>query len=268
MKTVLAVLAAGLIGGGAAIGAVALDLIPKPKTTVVATQAGPSELPSESAPKADDRHAEIEALRHQVEALEVRLAKNTDQDSDSAVAALQKEVDELKKARVVAPKPKAEGEVAVDVTAAPAVTAEFDTAVREVMTRVAEERAEERRLNQQAERLSELEAQKLQIAEYVPKLVEKQAATLGIAEAVIPDVSNALVAHAQFRAEIASDIRGQRIDGLEIDEAANKAKFEELHTNTVTSLSSYVDAATAEKLVNSLDKTARKQADDNKRGER
>jgi hypothetical protein len=268
MKTFLAVIAAGLIGGGSAIGAFALDLIPQPKTTVVTSQAGSGELPGESAPATGDRDEEIDALKHQIEALEVRLAKETGADNAATIAALQKEVDDLKRARVVAPKPTTEGEVAVDVTPAPAVTAEFDTAVREVMTRVAEERAEERRLNQQAERLSELEAQKLQIAEFVPNLVKNQAANLGIAESVIPDVSNALVAHAQLRAEIASEIRGLRIDDLEIDDEAYKAKNEELNQSTITALSAFVDVETAEKLVTSLDRAARNNRDNNNQGGR
>jgi hypothetical protein len=260
MKTFLAALAAGLIGGGAAIGVVALDVIPKAKPAVVA-RSNASELPEDSGETTPptDQEAEIAALKQQIDALEVRLEKAGD---SAEIDALRKEIAELKKAKPVGDKPVVDGEVVV-VTPAPAVTPEFDTAVREVMTRVAEERAEERRLNQQAERLSELEAQKAQIAEYVPNLVKNQAANLGIAETVVPDVSNALVAHAQLRAEITSEIRGLRIDNVEVDDEAYKAKYEELNQSTITALSTLVDAETAEKLVSSLERAGRRNAESN-----
>jgi hypothetical protein len=259
MKTLIAAIAAGLIGGGSAVGVVALDLIPQTRPTVVTSKADPADISTPEAAPQDDRDEQIDALKRQIEALEVRLAKPAE---DAEVAALRKEVDELKKAGITPAKPAAQGE-AVNVAPAPAVTPEFDSAVREVMTRVADERAEERRLNQQAERLSELEAQKQQIAEYVPNLVKNQAANFGIAEASIPDVSAALVGHAQMRAEIASEIRGLRIDGAEVDDEAYKAKFEELNQTTIAALSTYVDAETAEKLVNSLDRAGRRNADNN-----
>ncbi|MCB9934771.1 MAG: hypothetical protein H6840_03680 [Planctomycetes bacterium] len=260
MKTFLAVLAAGLIGGGAAIGAVILGLVPVPaQSSEVARTVGP--LAGETAapaPAAGTRDEEIAELKKQIAALEVRLDKPADASSSDELAALRKELDELKKARAVSPRSAAtEGEDVVEVTPAPAVTPEFDSAVREVMTRVAEERAEERRLEAQAERLQQLEQQKTQIAEFVPQLVKNQAANLGIAEASIPDVSNALVTHAQLRAELASEMRGLRIDGEEVDDEAYKLKFEELNQNTIAALSSYVDAETAEKLVNSIDRAGR-----------
>lgn len=271
MKTFLAALAAGIIGGGSALGVVALDVFPQQTPVRVTTACA---LPIEPAPATDSRDDEITSLKLQIAALEVRLDKPAPADNSATVAALEKEVASLKAGRTIAPSVASaspEGGETVEATSAPAVTPEFDSAVREVLTRVAAERAEERRLNQQAERLADLEEQKLSISEYVPKLVEKQAANLGIAEAVIPDVSTALVAHAQFRAEVASEIKGQRIDGLEVDETANKARFEELHASTVATLSGYVDAETAEKLVNSLDRAARNaKGDDNnqKRGDR
>ena len=52
-------------------------------------------------------------------------------------------------------------------------------------------------------------------------------------------------------------MRGLKIDGEEIDAEAYKQKFEELNQTTIAALTSYVDEATAEKLVNSLDKAAR-----------
>lgn len=264
MKTFLAVLMAGLIGGGAAIGAVALGFVPLPvQTPEVARTVGPLEDEAvELSPAAPNRDEEIAELQKQITALQVRLDKPVVSGSDEEVAALRKEVAELKQARTVAPTPATtDSEDAVELAPAQAVTPEFDSAVREVMTRVAEERAEERRLEAQAERLVQLEQQKTQIAEFVPQLVKNQAANLGIAEASIPDVSNALVAHSQLRAELASEMRGLRIDGEEVDDEVYKQKFDELNQNTIAALSSYVDAETAEKLVSSLDRAARNNRD-------
>ncbi|MCA8914533.1 MAG: hypothetical protein KDB90_03905 [Planctomycetes bacterium] len=259
MKIFLVALAAGLIGGGAAIGAVALNLVPVvPKANEVTAKSSTPELDdTQSAPSDRGYDQQITDLKHQVEALEVQLSKAKVPDNSDEVAELRKELDELKKAKKSATPKAIEGESEVDVAPAPAVTPEFDAAVREVIARAAEERAEDRRLQAQADRLSELEAQKTQIAEFVPKLVANQASNLGIAEAVVPDVSNALVTHAQFRAELASEMRGLKIDGEEIDAEAYKQKFEELNQTTIAALTSYVDEATAEKLVNSLDKAAR-----------
>lgn len=260
MKTILAVLAAGLLGGGAAIGAVMLGFIPLPvQKTEVARTVGPLEGdPEASSPVADTRDEEIAELKKQLAYLEVRIDKPTAASSSDEVAALRKEIEALKQARAIAQTPAAtDGEAAVEVAPAPAVTPEFDSAVRDVMTRVAEERAAERKLEAQAERLAQLEQQKTQIAEFVPQLVKNQAANLNIPEASIPDVSNVLVAHAQMRAELASEMRGLRIDGEEVDDEAYKLKFEELNKNTVAALSSYVDAETADKLVKSLDRAAR-----------
>ncbi len=260
MKTFLAILAAGLLGGGAAIGAVMLGFIPLPvQKTEVARTVGPLEGdPEASSPVADTRDEEIAELKMQLASLEVRIDKPAAASSSDEVAALRKEIEALKHARTIAPATAAtDGEAAVEVAPAPAVTPEFDSAVREVMTRVAEERAAERKLEAQAERLAQLEQQKTQIAEFVPQLVKNQAANLNIPEASIPDVSNVLVAHAQMRAELASEMRGLRIDGEEVDDEAYKLKFEELNQNTVAALSSYVDAETADKLVKSLDRAAR-----------
>ena len=260
MKTFLSVLVAGLLGGGAAVGAVMLGFVPLPaQKTEVARTVEPLEGELQaSAPAADTRDEEIAELKKQLAALEVRIDKPAAASSSDEVAALRKEIETLKHARTVAPTTAAtDGDAVVEVAPAPAVTPEFDSAVREVMTRVAEERAAERKLEAQAERLAQLEQQKTQIAEFVPQLVKNQAANLNIPEASIPDVSNVLVAHAQMRAELASEMRGLRIDGEEVDDEAYKLKFDELNQNTVAALSSYVDAETADKLVNSLDRAAR-----------
>lgn len=264
MKTFLAVLVAGLIGGGVAVGSVALGLVPMPEhTSEVPRTVSPLDgEPVSQAPNDTEREGEVAALKKQIASLEVRLDTPADTTTNAEVAALRKELEELKKARTVSPKPSAaEGEDALEVAPAPAVTAEFDSAVREVMTRMAEERAEERRLEAQAERLQQLEQQKTQIAEFVPQLVKNQAANLGIPEGSIADVSNALVTHAQLRAELASEMRGLRIDGQEVDAEDYKQKFEELNQTAITALSSYVDEATAEKLVNSIERAGRNNRD-------
>jgi len=266
MKTFLAALVAGLIGGGAAVGVVALDLLPRQAKPLAAAQPETASLEQNESAAPTNRDEEVEALKRQVEALEVRLAKPAATDNTAEIEALRAEIAQLKNARPAA----AVAGDSVDVPPTPAVTPEFDTAVRDVMNRVAEERAAERRLNAHAERLSELEAQKLQIAEYIPNLVKNQAANLGIPEASIAEVSNVLVLHAQTRAEIQSEIRGQRIDDAEVDDEAYKLKFEELNQSTITALSSQVDQATAEKILGSLERAARNNRDNNqgRRGQR
>lgn len=263
MKTFLAALAAGLIGGGAAVGVIALDLIPQAKTAETAKTAEPLALDeggSTSAPR--DYENEITELKHQIEALEVRLSKSSDGSSSSdEIAALKAEINELKKARSTATRSVEPGTDAVDVESAPAVTPEFDGAVREVLNRVQEENQEARRLERQAERLQRLEAQKAQIAEFIPNLVQNQAGNLGIDESVVPDVSNALVTHAQYRAEIASEMQGLRIDGQEVDTEAYQQKFEELNQTTVAALTTYVDQETAERLVSVIARGGRDNRD-------
>ena len=266
MKTFLAALAAGLIGGAAAVGVIALDLIPQTPTKEVAKATEPAALDNEgesSAPR--DYESEITALKHQIEALELRLEKTDAGISTSEsgkIAALEAEIEALKKSPTVVT--QLEGEEGVAVESAPAVTPEFDEAVREVLTRVQEENAEQRRLDRQAERLVQLEEQKTRIAEFIPTLVQNQAGNLGIDEVVVPDVSAALVTHAQYRAEIASEMQGLRIDGEEVDNEAYQQKFEELNQTTIAALSSYVDQATAEQLVNSIARAGRNNRDNNR----
>lgn len=264
MKTFLAALAAGLIGGGAAVGVIALDLIPQNKATETAKSAAPKLDEGESATAPRDYESEITELKHQIDALEIRLTKQGSGEATATseeVEALKGEIAALKDASKTAPRPDAEGEDVVDVEASPTVTNEFDSAVREVLTRVQEENAENRRLERQAERLQQLEERKTQIAEFIPNLVNNQAANLGIEESVVPDVSAALVTHAQYRAEIASEMQGLRIDDEEVDTEAYQQKFEELNQTTVAALTTYVDQETAERLVSTIARAGRNNRD-------
>ena len=70
-------------------------------------------------------------------------------------------------------------------------------------------------------------------------------------------MSAALVTHAQYRAEILSEIEGKRIDGEEIDREANQQKLEELNETTIAALSSYVDEETAKNLVGAIGRAGR-----------
>lgn len=265
MNTFLSILVAGLLGGATAIGIawVGFGSAPAQKIEMVRTVEPLDAEPEASARATNSRDEEIADLKRQLAVLEVRIGKPADSSTDDEIAALRKEVEALKLARAVTSVPEtAEGEAAVAISPAPAATPEFDSAVRDAMTRIAEERADARRLEAQAERLAQLEQQKTQIAEFVPQLVKNQSAKLNIPEASIPGLSNVLVIHAQMRAELTSEMRGLRIDGEEVDDEAYKLKFEELNRNTIAALSSYVDVETADKLVNSLDRAARNNRDD------
>ena len=270
MKTFLAALAAGLIGGGAAIGVIALDLVPQATTTQVSRTAGVAPLDGDDEANAPrDYESEITDLKNQLATLEIRLSKaDAGSDTRDEIDALRAEIAALKKAPSGAARTVGNDETGAQIETAPDVTPEFDTAVREVLDRVQEENVEQRRLTRQTERLEQLEAQKARIAEFIPTLVQNQAANLGISEVVVPDVSAALVTHAQYRAEIASEMQGLRIDDQEVDNEAYQQKFEELNQTTVAALTSYVDQETAERLVNTVSRAGRNNRNQGRGGRR
>lgn len=259
MKTFLAALAAGLIGGGAVIGVVALNLVPmQPKTKPVNTEIGALELSDAPAVQTSTEHdALIRNLTEKVQSLEVQLAKKSTAVSREEYDSLKAELAKLKSTSPTVAKSEdvetAEGPVSEVAPSDPA----FESAVRDVYARIEAERIEERRTERQAQRLEQLEQSKQRIAEFVPKLVESRAANLNIPETVVADVSAALVTHAQYRAEIQSEVDGQRIDGQEIDKEATQQKLDELDQTTVAALTTYVDEETATQLVSALSRTGR-----------
>ncbi|MCA8912772.1 MAG: hypothetical protein KDB82_13800 [Planctomycetes bacterium] len=259
MKTFLAALAAALIGGGAAIGAVALNLVPVQKqANQVSADVQPLDGEETPVPKTNaDYEKQIQDLNQKIEALEVQLSKKDDSASRAEVDALKAQIAKLN--RPAAPAGEVtEGETAEGSppAAAPA-DPQFEAAVRDVYAKIEEERVEQRRTERQAQRLEQLEQAKQRASEFIPKLVEARASALNIPEASIPDVSAALVTHAQYRAEILSEIEGKRIDGEEVDREANQKKLEELNETTIAALTSYVDEETAKNLVGAVSRAGR-----------
>jgi hypothetical protein len=257
MKIVLAILAAGFLGAGAAVGAVSLGLVPTKAPTETAKTVPAPDIKDDAGTGADNTalQAEIAQLRNDLATLRANQpAPAAAGPTQAEVDALKKEIAELKKARPVV--------VAADGSSpapAPAVTPEFDSNVRAVLESVEAERRETRRLERQTERLADLERQKTQIAEYVPNLVSNQAERLNIPAEQITAVSNVLVTHAQSRAETRSTRDGERIDGIEVDDAAFDKKLEDLDAATLASLTTYVDQATAENLLRAINGGGRNQ---------
>lgn len=250
MKTILAALAAGVIGAGGAIAAVALELVPLPGKTQSARVAPVLDSEGEAAPAKADNAAELEALRSEVRALGVKLEQAQAQkpaDNSKEIAALKAEVSALKSrpATAAVEQPK-------DGPASS--SGEFEPSVRAVVEKIESERREERRLERHADRIAELERTKTQLAETLPRFVESQAPRLNIPEAAVKDVSNSLVAHLQARAEIRSERDGQRIDGIEINEEEYQKKLTQADEAAIVALSQYMDSETAKNVVNAANR--------------
>lgn len=263
MKIVLAALAAGLLGGSVAIGAVASGLIPL--EDIGGKESAPVEFSDSDSPLED----RLIALENRNADLKLRLEELGDRQMDietkvwdlDDTAATKAElstkadksyVDEKTKGVVAAkratgPAPKV-----------PAERAEFDTAVRDVIGVLRAEEAEQKRLDKQTKRLADLEKRKTQVAEFIPKLLAKQGEKLGIDEATQTTVSATLVQHAQFRLELASEIQEKRIDGEEVDMEAVKQRFSDLDETTLSVLSASVDEETAQKLMKSIKRAGKK----------
>lgn len=250
MKTILAALAAGVIGAGGAIAAVALELVPLPGKAQSAQVAPVLDEEHPAAP-AGDNSAELETLRSEVRALGVKIEQSQAQkpvDNSKEIAALKAEIAALKSAR---PAPAA---VEEPTEGPKAGAGEFEPAVRSVFEKIEAERREERRLERHADRIAELERTKTQISETLPRFIESQATRLNIPETAVTDVSNVLVTHLQARAESRSEREGQRIDGVEVDEEAYQKKLSDTDEATVVALSQYMDAEAAKNVVNAANR--------------
>lgn len=246
MKTVVAVIVAGLLGGGAAIGAVAAGLVPVPAPEQAAKRA-PVDPASEGPATTADHTGEIDGLKSKIKDLEFALEQSKSTVSAKDIEALKAEIDALKKQPVVAAKP-AEAVAAPKDGPAPA-EAGFEEAVRAVSAKMEAERVEQRRLDRQAARVTELEENKKRVAENVPKFVESQAQRLNLDATQVTTVSNALVAHLQARADLASERQGLRIDDKEVDEEAFDAREAALDETALNALTAAVPKETAENLL-------------------
>jgi hypothetical protein len=267
MKTVLAVLASGLIGGGAAIGAVALNLVPmQTKTNQVATDVSPLEGDESPAPRSSAEYEkQIADLNRKYDTLEAKYSQRDGGVRHEEVEALKAQLAALKKNPATVAK-KAAGDTPADAGDAPnPVDPQFENAVRDVYTKIEAERTEKRRTEMQARRLEQLEQAKQRAAEFIPKLVEARASALNIPEASIKDVSTSLVSHAQYLAEIRSEAAGKRINGEVVDRDATQKKIDDLNQTTISALTSYVDEDTAKNLVGAVSRAGRDNNNNNRR---
>lgn len=246
MKTVAAVIVAGLLGGGAAIGAVSAGLVTVPSAEPTARRA-PAEPAAEAATANSDQSAEINALKSKIKDLEFAIEQGKSTVSAKEVEALKAEVAELKARPTVVAKP-AETVVAPKDGPAPA-DAGFEEAVRAVSAKMEAERVEQRRLDRQAARVVQLEESKKRIGENIPKFVEGQAQRLNLDATQVSTVSNALVAHLQAKADLESEKQSLRIDDKEVDDAAFDAREEALDETALNALTAAVPKETAEQLL-------------------
>ncbi|MBX3473560.1 MAG: hypothetical protein KF754_04190 [Planctomycetes bacterium] len=245
MKTFAAAVVAGLLGAGAAVGAVAAGWVQAPTSEPAPRRAS---IVAESEPAGTPDHsAEINALRTQIKDLELALDKGRASDNSAEIAKLKAEIEGLKRQGVVAAKP-AEPVTAPQTGPAPAEP-DFEAAVRAVSAKMEAERVEQRRLDRQAARITQLEESKKRIAENTPKFVESQAQRLNLDASQVTAVSTALVAHLQARAELDSERQGMRIDDREVDQADFEAREKVLNDAALNALTATLPKETAEQLL-------------------
>jgi len=258
MKTLIAAIVAGLLGAGAAVGAIAGGLVPLPETTAKRAPAAPQHEGDAKDGEADhsDSSAEMARLRNEIKDMQLALDRATapgaaGEDADKEIATLKADIAALKKASTVGPR-------TVDGTttgeAPKPVDPGFEDAVRAVNAKLDAEKQEQRRLDRQATRVTELEASKQRISDTIPKFVESQAQRLNLDATQVTAVSNALVAHLQAKADITSERAGQRIDDVEIDEAAFDKRLEDLDATTLSTLTSTLPKDAAENMLRSANR--------------
>ncbi|MBE7492756.1 MAG: hypothetical protein HS108_13510 [Planctomycetes bacterium] len=247
MKTLLTAIAAALLGGGAAVGAVASGLVPVPAPETTARRAPAAPAAEPAAQPGADHTAELNDLKSRIRELELAATRATPATPNKELAALRAELDELKRRPAPAAKP-AETVVAPREGPAPTEPA-FEESVRAVYAKMEAERVEQRRLDRQAARVAQLEESKKRIAETTPRFVESQAQRLNLDATQVAAVSNALVAHLQARAELDSERQGMRIDDQEIDNAAFEEREKALNDAALAALTATLPKETAEQLL-------------------
>ncbi len=247
MNYFLVALGAGLISAGAAVGAAMAGLIPTQNTesqdakVAVSTTENPDlaarldRLEKNRPVNTDD--SELVKLNERLKDLE-----DSVNAKDDEIALLRKQIANLK----VAPTSKVEGEGANPVATSP----EFDAAWEARYEAKKAQEVEERRLERQAQLLKDTEDRKTRTAEFMPDMIKRMAERMNIPETVIPNVSDAMVAHVNKRLDINFKISSAKIDDKEVDDEAIKLERETLDAETVTALSSLVDEETAKNLVN------------------
>lgn len=278
MKIILAALVAGLVGGGAVVGAVASGVVPMDAL-------GSRESKVKAAPAQDSSVAALEEENAQLREKIGAQAKELN-DLGSALKQTRNDLDamnkkladvptraDLAKAAPSAPAPNSTPAVAPSDGSqpAPAVaspnSAEYRAAWRAEQEAYEKERQEQRRLNQQAERVKLLEEQKTLVAKTIPETLSGQAQRLNLNETQVKACSDALVGHAQKRLEIMSAIAEKRINDEEIDQEAVQAQLADLDAATKATLLASVDEKTADSLLQMTNRAGRG-GNDNGRGGR
>lgn len=278
MKTVLAALVAGLLGGGAVVGAVAAGVVPLENL-------GARETRVKTAPDADHDAAAVEEenarLRDKVNLQAKELSelsgalKQTRNDLDAITRRLEEAATKEEVAKIASTVPAAPANAAGNADGAqpaPAPAAampsspEYRAAWRAEQEAYEKERQEQRRLNMQAERVKQLEEQKTLVAKTIPETLTSQAARLNLNETQVKACSDALVVHAHKRLEIMSAMAERRINDEEIDAEALQAQLADLDAATRATLLGSVDEKTADSLLQMTNRAGRGGSDGGRGG--
>ena len=278
MKTVLAALVAGLLGGGAVVGAVAAGVVPLENL-------GARETRVKTAPAADHAAAAVEEenarLRDKVNSQAKELSdlsgalKQTRNDLDAITRRLEAAATKEEVAKIASTVPAAPANAAGNADGAqpapaPAVampsSPEYRAAWRAEQEAYEKERQEQRRLNLQAERVKQLEEQKTLVAKTIPETLTSQAARLNLNETQVKACSDALVVHAHKRLEIMSAMAERRINDEEIDAEALQAQLADLDAATRATLLGSVDEKTADSLLQMTNRAGRGGSDGGRGG--
>jgi hypothetical protein len=152
--------------------------------------------------------------------------------------------------------PSTDGATPAPVVASPN-SAEYRAAWRAEQDAYEKERQEQRKLNQQADRIKQLEEAKKLAADTIPKTLASQAQRLNMNEQQVKDASVALIAHSQKRLELLSAIQEKRINDEDVDQEAIQQQLEELDAATKASLLVIVDEKTADAVLQMTNRTGR-----------
>ncbi len=254
MKTILAALVAGVIGGGAVLGVSTAGLIPM-DGLVRRPPKHPSNVKEETTDIAANNE-DSRTLRNEIVQLRKELSEETVKRGK-----LESEILGLN----IALKDKADKGL-LDLKAdksdlaavkGPAAVVEVDggkismrEAVRAELVALEAEKVEKERQTRQEKRLKDLETFKAQIREGVPPLTQRFAQEAKLDDVKKAGVDNILIAHLAVRADLASEREGLRIDGRPMDNDTYKLRTDAQDQSTMSSLLTLVDEVTAKGMIN------------------
>jgi len=245
MKTIVAAIAAGLLGGGAAIGAISMGFVSVPNTT--ASTRAPVVVEQAAEDKEDSEALKIEVAQLKSELASLRATQNRGLSEQEIRNLVKAEAERLSTAAPVALKASPDGSASEPVVAA----APAEVQIRDVIAKVEAERVEQRRLDRQAERIRQLTETKESITTNVPTFLNNQQQRLRLDDTQITSLTPALTSYLHQRAENRSEVQSLRIDGKEVDNAAVVEKNRQLEAATLSVLTGIVAQETAESLLRS-----------------